>query len=1173
MRVRIGVLAVLCLLGLFPTSQVGAAAGSPEPFTSWAAMVDAQYIDLTGVAPTSAQRSAAVSALSGGTQTPGGLVASLRTSEDHVKSVDPVTRLYRAFLLRIPDKGGLEFWIKRRRTGTWTLNRIADSFATSSEFKTRYGRLSNLNFVKLIYDNVLERPYDSSGLSFWTRQLDLKRKTRGAVMANFSESNEYKNKQAAEVNVSVLNIFMLGRAPSKADFDTAVAALEDGQTVASYAGDLIASSAYANRIAAPLVIADPTLPTLYAGVPMQTVLTATGGFGTQAWSATGLPAWVTLDAATGALSGTPPAVGVTNVTAKVTAGSGMTGTKTVALDVKAGMPAGCVTTDCAKLDTTAGTVQIPAATVTSVTRSSQTVTAVALSAAAPNVSVGNILVIAPGAQAPSGLIVKATAVSGANGAARTVTVTKSTLTDAYANGIVKGTGTPEPAVAGSSTRSTRASGCSANANIEITPEVTVGLKPNVTLLWGKNVAGFGDVFVGTGGVKLFQFDMFGDLTFRLKGSMTGSVDCTLDVPGVTIPIPVGPAGFLFFKLQPNLGLKATAGVEIDTTVTVKCGVVFAYNDGNEFRSQYCNPTYTSPKVSTASTGADLTVSGGVTTSLTFNEAIGISGNLTASVHAGYKPLAHPIGVLDGKVTANLSACLACAFGSSAPTLTIADATIWSKTFATWDTPSPPPVLPLTIKTQTLPRAVAATPYDTTVRAVRGSPPYTWTATGLPVGLSLNASTGQITGSAASPVTASVRVTVQDRTGMTASRALAFTAVARITTDAGSYTRITTDDAGDSSGITYPRTSTYGGKTRVAFAADPAVMGGTAGHSDLFVYEVESGLTVDMTNTPEWERLVGFSQDGRFLFYQRGESGFNLRVYDLATSEDISIANPTAAFINNDNSFWPSISADGKRVVYWTARVPGSPAGLLSGGYYLWDFDTRTTTLLLSDARGYQDAPSISGDGTKMGFSSDLATLPGAVGADQIYLLTLADKSIRLVGGRSTTTSYSELNSISSDGRYLLIDNGSIRQLDAVAGTGTTVAQVTWPETAGITSMDQSGRYVAYNVFPGTDTGTSRVVVYDRQNGSRTTIDPSGGRCTYGYLLDSGRALCSSLLPSGARQYSLISWASGAVSSTVAGDGLEAVTFVPSTGEAFLVSSDHGLASPDLDGTYLYYWKP
>jgi hypothetical protein len=764
------VLVALCVAALLPVGPAEAATPSPDPFTSFAALVDAQYQDLLGLAPTAAQRSSAVAALTAGTQSPGGLVATLRQSDDHLKNVDPVSRLYRAFLLRIPDKGGLEFWIKRRRSGAWTLVRIADSFATSNEFKTRYGKLSNRDFVKLIYDNVLERPYDATGLDFWTRQLDQKRKSRGAVMASFSESNEYKTKQAAEVDVSVLNVMLMRRAPTKAEFTTAVAAIEAGTTTATYATELMGTPEYAGRFNAALAIATPSLPPLYVGVPMQTVLSASGGFGDRSWSATGLPGWASLDPATGTLSGTPSAQGTTTLTAKVTAGADMTGTKAITLNVKAGMPAGCTTGDCAQLDSSAGTIQIPANAVTGVARTASNVaTSVALSAAAPNIAVGNILVIAPGTDTPTGLIVKVTSFTGTNGSARTVAVTPSTLTDAYANGVVQGTGTsPEPDGPAPATRTARSLGCSANADIDITPSATVGLQPKVTLLWGNNVAGFGDVFVGTGGVKLFQFGLDGDLSFKLKGSMTGSVDCSLDVPGVTIPISLGPAGFLFFKLTPNLGLKATAGIEIDTTVTVHCGLVYAYQEGSEFRSQYCNPTYTPPKVSTANTGADLTVSGGVTTSLTFNDLIGLNGTLTASAHVGYHPLAHPIGVLDGKVTAKLSACLACAFGNAAPSLTILDKAIWEKTFATWDTPSTAPQFPR-ITSTSLPVGSVGTAYSAPLTATGGQPPYTWTVTGLPPGLSLAGNT--ITGTPTALANGAVTVRLTDAAGSRVTRSL------------------------------------------------------------------------------------------------------------------------------------------------------------------------------------------------------------------------------------------------------------------------------------------------------------------------------------------------------------------------------------------------------------------
>lgn len=83
------------------------------------------------------------------------------------------------------------------------------------------------------------------------------------------------------------------------------------------------------------------------------------------------------------------------------------------------------------------------------------------------------------------------------------------------------------------------------------------------------------------------------------------------------------------------------------------------------------------------------MSGGITASLTYNEAVGISGDLTASVHAGYHPLQHPQGIIDGKVTGELSLCLACILDDDAPTLSLLSGTIVEKVFHTWDS-SPPP---------------------------------------------------------------------------------------------------------------------------------------------------------------------------------------------------------------------------------------------------------------------------------------------------------------------------------------------------------------------------------------------------------------------------------------------------------------------------------------------------
>lgn len=219
------------------------------PFASWGALVDQVYRDLLGRAPSASERSTRIGQLTAGSLTPGGLVAALRLDADNVGNVDPVTRLYRAYFLRIPDKGGLEYWIRQRRLTGKKLNVISDSFARSNEFKTKYGTLTNRAFVERIYVNVLGRPGEKSGVDYWTSRLDRKVSTRGQVMTGFSESNEYKTKQVSEVHVSVLYLLLKGKAPTQTEFDQLVAALDAGTTTpAAIATTILASPEYAAKV-------------------------------------------------------------------------------------------------------------------------------------------------------------------------------------------------------------------------------------------------------------------------------------------------------------------------------------------------------------------------------------------------------------------------------------------------------------------------------------------------------------------------------------------------------------------------------------------------------------------------------------------------------------------------------------------------------------------------------------------------------------------------------------------------------------------------------------------------------------------------------------------------------------------------------------------------------------
>ena len=81
--------------------------------------------------------------------------------------------------------------------------------------------------------------------------------------------------------------------------------------------------------------------------------------------------------------------------------------------------------------------------------------------------------------------------------------------------------------------------------------------------------------------------------------------------------------------------------------------------------------------------------------------------------------------------------------------------------------------PLAIKTTSLNSGVVGTPYTTSLAATGGTAPYTWNATGLPSGLSLNLS-GAVSGTPSASGTFSISVKVSDATNKSASATLNLT---------------------------------------------------------------------------------------------------------------------------------------------------------------------------------------------------------------------------------------------------------------------------------------------------------------------------------------------------------------------------------------------------------------
>ena len=165
-----------------------------------------------------------------------------------------VARLYEAALNRLPEQGGLNFWIDAVQHGQ-PLNALASGFLTSSEFAARFGdTAANSAFVDRLYLNVLDRPGEADGRAFWINSLD-HGTARADVLVAFSESAENKagtaalvqggiwDRSEAAAEVARLYDTVLGRTPDTAGLGFWKTGLETGTASLEQMADSFTSSA------------------------------------------------------------------------------------------------------------------------------------------------------------------------------------------------------------------------------------------------------------------------------------------------------------------------------------------------------------------------------------------------------------------------------------------------------------------------------------------------------------------------------------------------------------------------------------------------------------------------------------------------------------------------------------------------------------------------------------------------------------------------------------------------------------------------------------------------------------------------------------------------------------------------------------------------------------------
>ncbi|WP_413678127.1 DUF4214 domain-containing protein [Prochlorococcus sp. MIT 0916] len=102
-------------------------------------------------------------------------------------------RLYNAAFARFPDADGLRYWIGKYSSGENDSRAVSQSFLASNEFAERYGEnITDEQYVTTLYQNVLGRAPDTSGLNYWLGQLSSGAETRYEALLGFAESAENK---------------------------------------------------------------------------------------------------------------------------------------------------------------------------------------------------------------------------------------------------------------------------------------------------------------------------------------------------------------------------------------------------------------------------------------------------------------------------------------------------------------------------------------------------------------------------------------------------------------------------------------------------------------------------------------------------------------------------------------------------------------------------------------------------------------------------------------------------------------------------------------------------------------------------------------------------------------------------------------------------------------------
>jgi len=448
------------------------------------------------------------------------------------------------------------------------------------------------------------------------------------------------------------------------------------------ANSTVATQSLTITIFAPLSITTTSAPWGTVSTSYNVTMAATGGLTPYTWSISSgsLPAGLSMNASTGAITGTPTTVGSSTFTVQVTDSNSVTAAKSLTIVIYA--PLSITTTS------------LPGGT---------------------NGTNYNQPLAATGGKTPYNWSIASGSIPAG-------------LTQNSATGAIIGT----PTATGTSTftvQVTDANGSVATQSLTITISAPLSIT-TTSASWGTVGASYNVTMAATGGLPPYTWSIS-------SGSLPAGL--SLNASSGTIAGTPTTVGSSTFTVQVTDSNSVSATKSLTITIYAPLSITTTSLPGGITGTYYNQP---------------LAATGGKTS---YNWSIA-SGNLPAGLSINANT-----GSIMGTPTAT---------GTSTFTVQVTDA---NSTVATQSL-TITIFAPLSIATTSAPWGTVGTSYNVTMVATGGLTPYTWSISSgsLPAGLSLNASTGTITGTPTTVGSSTFTVQVKDSNSVTATKSLTIT---------------------------------------------------------------------------------------------------------------------------------------------------------------------------------------------------------------------------------------------------------------------------------------------------------------------------------------------------------------------------------------------------------------